>query len=105
MLSIEFLRQFRIGGYAVFDFAASFLAIYLLAPLLSKLFLKLRIEIPKINWLFLTLPISIIAHLLVGRITPMTRNFLDVGGHFILKILMLSLLFFGLRNIKIVPKK
>lgn len=102
MFSIEFLRQFRIGGYAVFDFAVSFLGMYLLAPLLSKIFLKLRIDIPKRNWLFLTVPISVAAHLLVGTITPMTRNFFDPNGHYILKIVVLGLLFFGLQNIKIV---
>ncbi len=104
MPPIEFLRQFRIAEYAVFDFVASFIGIYLLAPFLSKLFLKLRVDIPKRNWLFLTLPIGIVVHLLVGSITPMTRDFLDLGGHYILKIFILVLLFFGLKGIKIIKK-
>lgn len=104
MTTIEFLRQFRLGGYAIFDFAASFLGIWLLSPLLTKLFLKIRIKIPKINWVFLTLPIGIIVHLLVGTITPLTKNFLDLGGYYILKIIILLLLFFGLRGIRIIKK-
>lgn len=104
MIPIEFLRQFRFSGYAIFDFAATFLGIYLLSPLLSKVFLKLRIDIPKQNWLFLTLPISIFAHLLVGKITPMTKNFIDIHSHYVLKILILSLLIIGIRNIKIIKK-
>jgi hypothetical protein len=104
MIPIEFLRQFRIGGYAIFDFAIAFLGIYLLSPLLSKLFLLIKIKIPKKNWLFLTLPISILAHLLVGKITPMTRNFIDIHGHYILKILILSLLILGIKGIKIIKK-
>lgn len=104
MFSITYLRQFRIGEYAIFDFAVSFLAVYLLAPLLSKLFLKLRINIPKYNWLILTVPISILVHLLVGKITPMTKNFLDLNGHYILKIVIIGLLVLGLRGIKIVKK-
>jgi len=104
MTTIEFLRQFRIGGYAIFDFVVAFLGIYLLSPLLSKIFLKFKIIIPKSNWVFLTLPIGILAHLIVGNITPMTRNFIDINGHYILKILILILLFFGLRNIKIIKK-
>ena len=100
MNTLEFLRQFRIGGYAIFDFAVSFLGIYLLSPLLSKLFLKLRLKIPKHNWLFLTLPISIIVHLLIGTMTPMTQNFLDINGHYILKIIILILLILGIRGIK-----
>lgn len=102
MIPIEFLRQFRFGGYAIFDFAVAFLGIYLLSPLLSKIFLKLRIDIPKQNWLFLTLPISIFAHLLVGKITPMTKDFIDIHNHYILKILILSLLIFGIKGVKIV---
>ncbi|MFA6194829.1 MAG: hypothetical protein WC719_03750 [Patescibacteria group bacterium] len=105
MTTLEFLRQFRIGGYAVFDLVVAFLGIYLLSPLLSKVFLKIRISIPKINWVFLTLPLGILTHLLVGRITPMTKNFLDMHGHYFLKILILGLLFFGLRGIKIIKKE
>lgn len=104
MIPIEFLRQFRFSGYAIFDFAAAFLGIYLLSPLLSKIFLKLRIDIPKKNWLFLTLPISIFVHLLVGQITPMTKDFIDIHNHYILKILILSLLILGIKGIKIVKK-
>jgi len=76
MITIEYLRQFRFGEYAILDFAVSFLGIYLLSPLLSKTFLKINVEIPKKNWLYLTLPISIIAHLIVGTITPMTKSFI-----------------------------
>jgi len=104
MIPIEFLRQFRFSGYAIFDFVAAFLGIYLLSPLLSKIFLKFRIDIPKQNWLFLTLPISIFIHLLVGRITPMTRDFIDIHNHYILKVLILSLLILGIKGIKIVKK-
>ena len=105
MIPIEFLRQFRIGEYAIFDFAIAFLGIYLLSPILSKIFLKFRINIPKKNWLFLTLPIGIITHLLFGKMTPLTRNFMDIHNHYILKIIILGLLFFGLRNIIIIKKK
>ncbi len=105
MPTLEFLRQFRIDQYAIFDLVVSFLGIYLLSPLLSKLFLKLGINIPKRNWLFLTLPIGILAHLLVGTITPMTANFLDINGHYILKIIILISLFLGIKGIKIVKKQ
>jgi len=105
MTILEFLRQFRVGGYAIFDFVVSFLGIYLISPRLSRIFLKLRLDIPKRNWLFLTLPLSILIHLLVGTITPMTRDFFDIHGHYILKILILGLLIFGIRGIKIIKKK
>lgn len=104
MIPIAFLRQFRISDYAIFDLAVSFFGIYLLSPLLSKIFLKIRINIPKKSWLFLTLPIGILAHLLVGNITPMTRNFMDIQSHYILKILILGLLILGIKDIKIIKK-
>ncbi len=104
MIALEYLRQFRIGGYAFFDLAVSFVGIYLLSPLLSKLFLKLRIEIPKRNWLFLTLPIGIIIHLLTGNMTLMTKDLMDLRSHYILKILILGLLILGIKGIKITKK-
>lgn len=104
MVPIEYLRQFRFSGYAIFDFVAVFIAIYFLSPLLSKLFRKLRLNIPKQNWLFLALPIGISTHLLIGNITPMTRDFMDIHSHYILKILIIGLLIFGLKGIKIIKK-
>ncbi len=104
MTSLEFLRQFRLGGYAIFDFVVAFVGIYLLSPLLSKIFKKIRINIPKRNWLFLTLPIGIITHLLIGNITPMTKYFIDLHGHYILKILILGLFIAGIKGIKIENK-
>lgn len=104
MISIEFLRQFRIAGFAIFDFAVSFIGVYLLAPLLSKLFGKLGIQILKKNWLFLTIPLSVLIHVLVSQITPMTKEFLDPQGHFILKGVIIILLIFGLRGIERVKK-
>jgi len=105
MSTIEFLRQFHVGGYAIFDIVASLLWIYLLSPVLSRLCLKIKIDIPKINRVFLTLPIGILVHLLVGKITPMTNDFLDLHSHYTIKIILLILLVLGVRNIKIIKKK
>jgi len=101
MSTIEWLRQFRVGGYAIFDLAVSFIGMYLLSPLLAKLFLKLRIVVPKNNWLYLTLPLGIVVHLLVGNRTQMTKDFLDPNGHYVLKLLIIALCILGLRGIKI----
>ena len=105
MFSLENLRKFKIFDFAVIDFVVAFAAMYLLAPLLSKLFLKIGLDIPKQNWLYLTIPISILIHILVGNITPMTKNFLDLRGHYVLKAIVLGLVILGLMGIKIVEKK
>ena len=102
---IEFVRLFRIGEYVIFDFVAAFLGIYLFSSLLSKIIFKIKIYIPKRNWLYLVLPLGIFTHIVVGNITPLTRDFLDLQGHFILKIFIFVLLIFGARGVNIGNKK
>lgn len=102
---ISYLREFRVMDYAVFDFVVSIIGIYLLSPVLTKLFRKVGIDIPVLNWLFLTIPIGILFHVIFGSITPMTRDFLDPSGHYVLKIIIISLLIFGFRGIKVVKLK
>jgi len=105
MNTIHLLRQFRIGEYAIFDFAVAFLGLALLAPILSWLCRKIfKLEIPKKNWVFLALPIGIVTHLITGPITPMTRNFIDPTGHYFLKVIILGLSALGLLNIKRIDK-
>ena len=103
-MTIELLRQFRVGGYALFDFVVSFLCIYILAPVLSKIFHTVHIEIPRKSWLFFTLPIGIITHLAIGNRTRMTKDFLDPQGHFLLKFLIIGLFLYGLKGITILKK-
>lgn len=105
MFTVEYLRSFKILEYAIFDFVLSFLGIYLLSPLLSKLFSKVRLNISRKSWLLLTLPLSIIIHSFVGTITPMTENFLDLKSHYLLKIFIVILTYFGLKDIKKTKKK
>ncbi|MDO8610933.1 MAG: hypothetical protein Q7R95_10415 [bacterium] len=99
-MDINYLRSFRIFKYAIFDLTVSFLGIFLLSPLLTKLFLKININIPTSSWLYLTLPISILTHIIINNHTKMTQNFLDINGHYLLKIFILSILFLGLKGIK-----
>lgn len=100
MNPIDYLRTFRIGGYAIFDFAVSFLGMLLLAPLLSWLCKKIGIIVPKQNWVILTLPISIVAHLLIGRMTPFTQQFLDPNGHYFVKLIVVGCCIWGVMGIK-----
>ncbi len=100
MISLETLRQFRVLDYAVFDLAISFLAAWILSPLLSFLFRKIKIEIPKRNWIIWTLPIAFIAHLIAGTNTLMTQRLLDPSGHYLLKIVIIFLTLLGFKGIK-----
>lgn len=100
MTTIDYLRQFRLGGYALFDFTAGFLGMLLLAPLLSRLSEKAGFRVPKRNWVILMLPISILTHLAVGSYTPLTKNFLDLNGHYFLKLVVIGCCVLGALGIK-----
>ena len=100
MDAISYLRQFRVSGYAVFDLAAAVIGMCLLSPLLSRGCRKLGLEVPRLNWVYLALPIGMAAHLAVGKITPMTRDLFYLHGHYLLKVAMLALCILGLRNIR-----
>jgi len=93
----EFLRQFRIGPFAVFDFAISYLGIYLLAPRLTKIFAKGKLYISRTDWLWLTLPIAILFHIVFAADTPLTKMVVDLNGFYAIKLLILIMLFMGLR--------
>ena len=100
MFSIEYLRHFRFLGFALFDLTVSFLGMALLSPVLSWIFRKMGIYVPKVNWVWMTLPIGILAHLIVGRMTPMTVQFLNPHGDYVLKAIILVMFALGLVGIK-----
>lgn len=101
---IGILRQFRIGPFTIFDTATAYLGVFLLAPLLTKLFLKLHLYISRAKWLWLTLPISVIFHFVSHQNTPFMKMLLDPKGFYIAKIVLLFMLYMGLRNIR-TPKQ
>ncbi len=100
MTTLEFLRSFHFFGYAIFDLILSFIGMYLISGRLSKLFLKINIIVPKMNWVYLTLPIGILVHILVGTYTPMVKDFLNLNSHYMLKLVILVFLFLGLGGIR-----
>lgn len=101
---IDFLRQFRIGPFAIFDTALAYVGIFFVAPLLTKLFSRFHLNISRTAWLWLTLPIAVIFHLVFRQSTPFMKMFLDLNGFYIAKIILLSMLYMGLRNIKVLKK-
>ncbi len=104
MFNIEFLRSFKLIDYAIFDFVASFLGIYLLSPILTKLFSIIKLKVTRKSWLLLTIPVSILVHYLVGNITPMTEDFLNLNAHYFLKGIIILMTYLGIKDIKIIKK-
>jgi hypothetical protein len=104
MITIDLLRKYRIGEFAIFDLSVAFLGVLILSPFLSWIFRKLGWRIPIWSWILWTLPIGIITHTIIGRKTPMTTEFFDPIGHYILKILILALLVIGAKGVKRISK-
>ncbi|MCX6713726.1 MAG: hypothetical protein NTV48_01320 [Candidatus Vogelbacteria bacterium] len=102
MVSLVYLRSFRIFNFAIFDIAISLLGMYLLSGILSKIFLKIGVEIPQRSWVLWALPIGIAVHLAVGQMTPMTKNLIDLNGHYVLKIIILAFFVAGFVGVKLV---
>lgn len=102
MNTIEFLRQFRIGEFTLFDSTFTLILAYLLAPLLTKIAASVRLAISRKSWLLLTLPIGVLVHKIVGADTPMSRYFFDPSGHYFLKTIIFMLAYLGLKDITII---
>lgn len=100
MDTITFLRQFKIGGLALFDLVVSYIGIYLLAPLLSKLTSIFRVSISRAQWLWLTVPIGTIIHVLIGQKTALTKMLFNQNGDHFMKIIFLLMIYMGLKDLK-----
>ncbi|KKQ35978.1 MAG: hypothetical protein US52_C0012G0003 [candidate division WS6 bacterium GW2011_GWA2_37_6] len=100
MLTFEELRSFRLFGFTVFDTALAFVGIYFAALLLSKLFKKIGIFIPRRSWLLWTLPIGTLVHKIIGQSTPMTDELFDPSGYYLIKIFIIALVILGFIGMK-----
>ena len=92
---ITYLRTFRIGPFAIFDFAASYLAVWIFAPLIIKLVSYIGIHPTRANLMWLVVPASVLVHILVGTYTPLTKMFLNPSGDYIVKLVILFMLYKG----------
>jgi hypothetical protein len=99
MSIIEYLRQFRVGPFAIFDFAISYLGVYLLSPYIIRFFAYFNISITQASIIWLVLPISILIHIILGNYTPLTKMFIDIYGYYFLKIIVLYMVYAGLKGV------
>ena len=104
MTTLEYLRQFRFLGYAIFDLGVSFLGMLILSPLLTMLFRKAHIEIPWWSWVLFTLPLGIVFHLAFNAMTPMTKQFLNLNGDYVLKAVIVAFCILGALGVRSIKK-
>ena len=89
-------RQVRINGYAIFDFAVSYLAAYLISFPLKPYITRKRL-------FYLVLPVAVLAHTIFGVHTPLTDQFWDTHNYFLIKFIVIFSLLKAL-NIDIFAK-
>ena len=99
MTIIEFLRQYRVGPFAIFDFTASFIGILILSPLIIRFFKLFNIKFTVSALMWLTVPLSIVVHILIGTHTPLTKMFIDPSGYYLVKIAIIFMTYMGLRGV------
>lgn len=82
-MNITYLRSFRIGkdpDFAIFDFAISFIIMFLI----GLYFGRAR------QFLAATIPLSVAAHLAFGQMTPLTKMTIEPGFYHV-KFIMAAL--------------
>ncbi len=101
MLSIEYLRQFRIGQFTIFDTLASYIGILILSPVLTWLMSKLHIKIPTSSWLWFTLPLSVAFHIIFRQATPLMKILANPGRaqFYIAVFVLFTMTYMGFRKI------
>lgn len=103
MFSIEFLRQFRIGPFTIFDTVSAYLGILLLAPLLSWLTSKINLKIPVVSWIWFTMPLSVIFHVLFRQSTPVINILTNpsLPQFYAVLLVLLVMTYMGFRKVSI----
>ncbi len=107
MFSIEYLRQFKIGPFAIFDTVSAYLGILLLAPILAWLFSKVNLKIPVVSWIWFTMPLSVLFHVLFRQSTPVVKilTIPNQPQFYIVLLVILFMVYMGLRKISIIRHK
>jgi hypothetical protein len=99
---LHILRLYKIGPFTIFDTGTAYLGIFIIAPLLTKLFSKIHINIPRSGWMWLTLPISVLFHLILFQDTPLMKMLSNPNQiqFYVVIIILVFMTYMGLRNIK-----
>ncbi len=88
--TIAKLREFKVNGYAMFDFVISYIAAFLLSFPLAK-------YISRKGLFYLVIPVSIIVHTLAGVHTPLTDQFWEPNSYYTIKLSAIYMLIKGLK--------
>lgn len=101
MNTLEYLRQFRIGPFTIFDTVLAYLGVLILSPILMWLASKFHLKIPIVSWLWFTLPLAVIFHIIFNQSTPLMKMLTNPGQlqFYIAVIILFVMIYMGFRKI------
>ena len=104
MFSIEYLRQFKVGPFAIFDTISAYLGVFLFAPFLVKLASKINLKVPVVSWIWLTVPLSVVFHILFKQSTPVIKILSNpnLPQFYVALLVLLIMIYMGFRKISII---
>ena len=102
---LAFLRQFRIGTFPIFDVVISYIGIFLIAPILTKIFLLLHLNIPRSAWLWWTIPIGVLFHVIFSQDTPLMRMLAHPTQVWPAALVLIVMIAMGVRQVSVVGRK
>ena len=88
MTTIEKLRSHRIGPFAVFDFVATYVAVWYGAP---------HLKLPRKRAMWLAIPAGIIVHELLGLKTPLNKMVVGPGTNILAQAVIAFMIFKGVK--------
>ncbi len=100
MLLQDLRADYRIGPFSVVDTVGALLIVYLIAPFLSAVVRRLGFEVPRSSWLWLTIPVALVAHLMFRPDTALTTMIVDPNGSYLAKAVLLVMIFMAFRGMK-----
>lgn len=101
MISIEYLRQFRVGQFTIFDTVAAYIGVLILSPVLTLLMSKLHLKISTVSWLWFTLPLSVAFHIAFHQSTPLTKILANPGNFqfYVVTFVLFGMTYMGFKKI------
>lgn len=104
MDTITFLRQFRVGPIAIFDVVVSYIGIFLLSPFLTILAWKAGLSISRKSWLWLTIPVGVIFHLIFNQQTALNKMLVNPINNLFATVVVIIMVYMGVKDIQRVKK-
>ena len=96
--------QYRIGPFSVADTLGSLVIALIISPILSWLFSLVGVKVPRLAWVWLTIPVAELTHIIFHVDAPYKRMLLDTHGGYLAKLAFLVMLYMGLRGIRRIRK-